>query len=70
MQLASIGRTRGARETGESPNRKYEGMRVAEAAKLANKDPFDFVFDLLIEERGAVGCVYFIIDEADLGPGF
>jgi N-acyl-D-amino-acid deacylase len=66
VQLASIGRTRGSREAGESPNRKYEGMRVLEAAKLAKKDPFDFVFDLLIEERGSVGCVYFIIDEADL----
>ncbi len=66
VQLASIGRTRGAREAGTSANRKYEGMRVAEAAKLANKDPFDFVFDLLVEERGSVGCVYFIIDEADL----
>ena len=66
VQLASIGRTRGAREAGVSANRKYEGMRVAEAAKLANKDPFDFVFDLLVEERGSVGCVYFIIDEADL----
>ena len=66
VQLAAIGRTRGAREQGESPNRKYEGMRVAEAAKQAGKDPFDFVFDLLIEERGSVGCVYFIIDEADL----
>lgn len=66
VQLASIGRTRGAAEQGESANRKYEGMRVAEAAKLAGKDPFDFVFDLLIEERGSVGCVYFIISEDDL----
>jgi N-acyl-D-amino-acid deacylase len=66
VQLASIGRTRGAREAGVSPNRKYEGMRVAAAAKLANKDPFDFVFDLLVDEQGSVGCVYFIIDEADL----
>jgi N-acyl-D-aspartate/D-glutamate deacylase len=66
VQLASIGRTRGAREAGVSANRKYEGMRVAEAARLASKDPFDFVFDLLVEERGSVGCVYFIIDEADL----
>jgi N-acyl-D-amino-acid deacylase len=66
VQLAAIGRTRGAREQGESPNRKYEGMRVAEAAKLAGKDPFDFVFDLLIDERGSVGCVYFIIAEEDL----
>lgn len=66
VQLAAIGRTRGAATAGESPNRKYEGMRVAEAAKQAGKDPFDFVFDLLIAERGSVGCVYFIIDEADL----
>ena len=66
VQLAAIGRTRGAANDPASPNRKYEGMRVAEAAKQAGKDPFDFVFDLLIEERGSIGCVYFIIDEADL----
>jgi N-acyl-D-aspartate/D-glutamate deacylase len=66
VQLAAIGRTRGATSDPVSPNRKYEGMRVAEAAKQAGKDPFEFVFDLLIEERGSVGCVYFIIDEADL----
>lgn len=66
VQLAAIGRTRGGTNDAVSPNRKYEGMRVAEAAKQAGKDPFDFVFDLLIEERGSVGCVYFIIDEADL----
>ncbi|HYE85680.1 MAG TPA: D-aminoacylase [Vicinamibacterales bacterium] len=66
VQLASIGRTRGGTNDPVSPNRKYEGMRVAEAATLAGKDPFDFVFDLLIEEGGSVGCVYFIIDEADL----
>jgi N-acyl-D-amino-acid deacylase len=66
VQLAAIGRTRGATADAVSPNRKYEGLRVAEAAKQAGKDPFDFVFDLLIEERGSIGCVYFIIDEADL----
>jgi N-acyl-D-amino-acid deacylase len=66
VQLASIGRTRGGSNDTVSPNRKYEGMRVAEAAKQAGKDPFDFVFDLLIEEGGTIGCVYFIIDEADL----
>lgn len=66
VQLASIGRTRGGTNDAVSPNRKYEGLRVAEAAKQAGKDPFDFVFDLLIDEGGSVGCVYFIIDEADL----
>lgn len=66
VQLAAIGRTPGAAADGVSPNRKYEGLRVAEAAKQAGKDPFDFVFDLLIEERASIGCVYFIIDEGDL----
>ena len=66
IQLASIGRTRGAATQTESPNKRYEGMRVDDAAKLAKKDPFDFVFDLLIEERASVGCVYFIISEDDL----
>jgi N-acyl-D-aspartate/D-glutamate deacylase len=66
VQLSAIGRVRGSREPGASPNRKYEGLRVAAAARQAGKDPFDFVFDLLIEERGSVGCVYFIMDEADL----
>jgi N-acyl-D-amino-acid deacylase len=66
VQLAAIGRSRGGTNDPVSPNRKYEGKRVAEAAKEAGKDPFDFVFDLLIEERGSVGCVYFIIDETDL----
>lgn len=66
VQLAAIGRTRGGTDDPVSPNRKYEGMRIAEAAKQAGKDPFDFVFDLLIEEHGAISCVYFIIDEGDL----
>ena len=56
VQLAAIGRTRGATDDAVSPNRKYEGMRVAEAAKQAGKDPFDFVFDLLIEERGSLAA--------------
>jgi N-acyl-D-aspartate/D-glutamate deacylase len=66
VQLAAIGRTRGGTNDPVSPNQKYEGMRVAEAAKQAGKDPFEFVFDLLIAERASIGCVYFIIDEADL----
>lgn len=66
VQLASIGRTRGVATTDQSPNRTYEGMRVAEAAKAAGKDPFDFVFDLLVETRGSVSCVYFIMSEDDV----
>lgn len=69
VQLAAIGRTRGRADANQSPNRKYEGMRIAQAAKLAGKDPFDFVFDLLIEEGGSVSCVYFIMSEDDLALG-
>ena len=43
--------------TSADPNRQYEGMRIAEAAKKAGKDPFDFVSDLLVETRGSVSCV-------------
>jgi len=46
--------------------KRYEGRRVDEAAREAGKDPYDFVFDLLIATRGTVGCVWFIIDEDDL----
>ncbi len=66
VQLAAIGRVRGVAATDESPNRKYEGMRVADAAKLAGKDPFDFVFDLLVDTSGSVACVYFIMSEDDV----
>src|SRR5947207_620452 len=61
IQLAAISGPSGA----VSPNKRYEGMRIDEAAKQAGKDPFDFVFDL-IAEGGGVSCVYFIIDENDL----
>src|SRR5439155_26866879 len=59
IQIASIN----GRSGGASPTKKYEGMRIAEAANQAGKDPFDFVFDLLAES-GEVSCVYFIIDDA------
>ena len=61
IQLAGIA----GRDGAVSPNKKYEGMRVDDAAKQAGKDPFEFVFDL-IADSGGVSCVYFIIDENDL----
>jgi N-acyl-D-amino-acid deacylase len=66
VQLASIGRRRGLPGGGDNPNAKYEGMRVADAAKAAGKDPFEFVFDLLRDTRGGVSCVYFIMSEDDV----
>jgi N-acyl-D-amino-acid deacylase len=57
VQLASIR---------DAAYKKYEGMRVDDAAHAAGKDPYDFVFEILIANRGNVGCVWFIIDENDL----
>ncbi|HWF83303.1 MAG TPA: amidohydrolase family protein, partial [Vicinamibacterales bacterium] len=61
VQLAAIPARPGA-----EAYKKYEGMRVDDAAKAAGMDPYDFVFELLIAERGNVSCVWFIIDENDL----
>src|SRR4051794_6872467 len=36
-------------------NKKLEGLRVDDAAKTVGRDPYEFVFDLLIAERGTVG---------------
>ena len=62
VQIASVP----ARTGIDSGYKRYEGRRVDEAAKEAGKDPYDFVFDMLIANRGNVGCVWFIINEDDL----
>lgn len=62
VQIASVPAATGA----DSGYKRYEGRRVDDAAREAGKDPYDFVFDLLIATRGNVGCVWFIIDEDDL----
>ncbi len=62
VQIASVPAQTGI----ESGYKRYEGRRVDEAAKEAGKDPYDFVFDMLIANRGTVGCVWFIINEDDL----
>jgi N-acyl-D-amino-acid deacylase len=50
----------------ESGYKRFEGRRVDDAAREAGKDPYDFVFDMLIANRGNVSCVWFIISEDDL----
>lgn len=62
VQIASVP-SRGGVESGY---KRFEGMRVDDAAKEMGKDPYDFVFELLIAQGGSVGCVWFIIDERDL----
>jgi len=47
-------------------NRRYEGLRVDEAARLAQKDPVDFVIDLLIREEARVEAIFFRMSEENL----
>jgi len=47
-------------------HREYEGKTITELARLNGNNPFDFVFDLLIEEKASVGIVHFMMREEDL----
>jgi N-acyl-D-amino-acid deacylase len=47
-------------------HREYEGKIIAEIAKQKRIDPFDFVFDLLVEEKASVGVVLFMMCEGDM----
>ncbi len=51
----------------KSPEYKaIEGKRISKIAKELNTDPLDFVFDLLIKERGLVKTLVFCMDEEDI----
>jgi len=62
VQIASLPSRTGT-ETGY---KRFEGWRVDDAAKEMGRDPYDFVFEMLIANGGSVSCVWFIIDEDDL----
>ena len=47
-------------------NKGLEGMNVLEASRRSNKAPYDFMKDLLIEERDRVGIVQFAMSEDNL----
>jgi dihydroorotase/N-acyl-D-amino-acid deacylase len=50
-----------------NPNLKqYEGKRIAEIAKMQNKDPMDALMDLVADDRDNVGAIYFSMSEPDL----
>ncbi len=50
-----------------SPDNKYmEGQKVSEIAQQLDIDPLEFVFDLLVSEKGAVKTVVFCMDETDI----
>jgi N-acyl-D-amino-acid deacylase len=47
-------------------NRQFEGKSILECMKLTGKDAFQFMRDLLIEERDQVGMVLFMMNEENL----
>ena len=47
-------------------NRRYQGLRVDAAARLAGKETLTFVLDLLQEEKTQVDAIYFVMSEENL----
>jgi N-acyl-D-aspartate/D-glutamate deacylase len=47
-------------------HRRYQGLRVDAAARLAGKEPLGFVLDLLQEEKVQVDAIYFAMCEENL----
>jgi N-acyl-D-amino-acid deacylase len=47
-------------------NRGYEGQNVLEASGQAGRPPYEFIRDLVIEERDNVGMVVFMMSEENL----
>lgn len=47
-------------------NKKYEGMRMDEVARLMGKDPLDALCDLLISEGGSADAIYFSMSAPDV----
>jgi N-acyl-D-amino-acid deacylase len=45
---------------------EFEGKSVEEITRLKGTDPFDFVFDLLIEENASVSVIRFAMCEEDM----
>lgn len=47
-------------------NKRFEGKSILDGAKETEKDPYDFMRDLLIEEKNRVGMVTFMMKEENL----
>ncbi len=45
---------------------EYEGKRISEIVEERSLDPFDFVFDLIMEEMASVNVVLFSMSEEDV----
>jgi len=47
-------------------NRHVEGKNISETAEEAQKEPYEFMRDLLIEEKNRVGMITFMMNEDNL----
>jgi len=47
-------------------NKIWEGKSIKEAAEISSKHPFDFIKNLIIEERNRVGIIGFAMSEENL----
>ena len=53
-------------EVTREEHRRYQGLRVDAAARLAGQEPVDFVLDLLYAEKIQVDAIYFVMSEDNL----
>jgi len=53
-------------EVRNEKNRGFEGKSVAEIAKASGRKPTDVIFDLILEDRGPVSAVFFLMSEEDV----
>jgi len=65
--IQAVGRLSHSRRTAVIENNKWtEGLDVLEASKRAGKGAYEFMRDLIIEERDVVGMVLFMMSEDNL----
>ena len=53
-------------EVTREEHRRFQGLRVDAAARLAGKDTLEFVLDLLYDEKIQVDAIYHVMNEANL----
>lgn len=49
-----------------SHTKRYDGMSLRQAADMMGKEPYDAMYDLLLENRGEVSAIFIHISEWDL----
>ncbi len=53
----------------EERNRKYQGQRLSEIARLMGKDPIEALMDLVADDRSRVTTAYFMMSEENVKLG-